>query len=90
MLANGSSKALPRVIEGKLSALNGAMQHGNTEPLAVMYITVQGRMQRAHGLVSVRLLDALRRRGGAGGFEAQAQLLGQRLAGLDNLFFLRL
>ena len=53
MLANGSSKALPRVIEGKLSALNGAMQHGNTEPLAVMYITVQGRMQRAHGLVSV-------------------------------------
>ena len=34
------------------AALNGAMQHGNTAPLAVMYITVQGRMQRAHGLVS--------------------------------------
>jgi hypothetical protein len=46
------SKALQRVIDGKLSALNGAMQHGNTEPLAVMYITVQGRIQRAHGRVS--------------------------------------
>jgi len=43
---------LPRVIDGKLSALNGAMQHGNTDPLAVMYITVQGRIQRAHGRVS--------------------------------------
>jgi hypothetical protein len=52
MRASGSSKALPSLIEAKLSALNGAMQHGNTEPLAVIYITVQGRMQRDQGCVS--------------------------------------